>query len=124
MDNKISAALILSLGLVISAMIISHNGGIRFIVEIPSLKVDVPTLKVDVPALKVDVPKISVSSESDIGRYQRFSRSDEVSSESGCFDTTTGIEFRHAVVPGSKINKFIQSGYKSGQNILLSDDCK
>lgn len=117
MDSKIVSSLILSLGLVFSAMIISHNGGIRFVVEIPSLKVDVP-------ALKVDVPKISVSSESDIGRYQRFSRSDEVSSESGCFDTTTGIEFRHAVVPGAKINKFIQSDYKSGQNIILSDDWK
>ena len=103
MDSKVLAALILSLGLVISSMIISHNGGIRFVVEIP---------------------KISVSSESDIGRYQRFSRSDEVSTESGCFDTATGIEFRHAVVPGAKINKFIQSDYKSGQNILLSDDWK
>lgn len=95
MDNKISAALILSLGLVISATIISRNGGIRFVVEMPT---------------------------SDIGRYQRFSRSDEVSLESGCFDTVTGVEFRHTVVPGAKINKFIQSDYKSGQNILLSDD--
>ena len=112
MDNKISAALILSLGLVISAMIISHNGGIRFVVEIP-------TLKVDVPALKVDVPKISVSSESDIGRYRYIPTKDGVG---GCFDTTIGREYSYFCYGGTNgSNRMLEFDYINGKKYLLND---
>lgn len=112
MDNKISAALILSLGLVISAMIISHNGGIRFIVEMP-------TLKVEVPALKVDVPKISVSSASDIGRYRYIPWKD---GSCGCFDTTVGREYFYFCRGGTNgTDRMLELDYINGTKYLLKD---
>lgn len=105
MDNKISAALILSLGLVISAMIISHNGGIRFVVEMPTLK--------------VDVPKISVSSASDIGRYRYIPTKDGVG---GCFDTTIGREYSYFCYGGTNgSNRMLEFDYIKGKKYLLND---
>lgn len=113
MNENIIAATILAVGLVLTAAILTRSNGIKVRVYFDNSSSQLVKQEYQSPCKNPE-----------IGRYQRFSRSDDVSSESGCFDTATGLEYRHAVVPGAKVNKFIKADYKSGQNIILSDDWK